>query len=304
VRRVLYCGSGWFPVVDAIRARLPDSAALEVWDRRRPLAAVLGEGIEVLLPSNAPVDAEAIAAGRALLLVQQPAVGVDGIDLAAARARGVPVCNAPATNGDAVAQAALLLILALARSLKRAGEAFRRAEIGTPIGVELTGRTLLLVGFGHSGRRLDAAARALGMEVLAARSTTSRAELLSLLGAADVVSIHCPLDARTRGMFDHGAFAAMKPGAFLVNCARGGIVDRGAALEALDSGRLGGLGLDTPFEEPWDPSDPLYARPDVIALPHVAGSTDAAYARIADVVATNVRRCFSGSGEPLLHRLV
>ena len=298
--KVVFCGSGWFEILDFIRARLPAGASLVAWDRVTPLTEALRDA-NVVLPSNAPFDRAAMEAPAELVLVQQPAVGMDGIDLAAARARGVPVCNAPGTNPPSVAEAALFLILALARRLKGAQRAFAEAHIGVPLGVELCGKTLLVVGLGQSGSRLARAAEALGMCVLAARSSTPRAELLAMCTQADVVSVHCPLTPATRGLIGAEALTAMKPGAFLVNCARGPIVDRGALADALASGRLGGVGLDVYWDEPWDPADPLLTREDVVTMPHVAGSTAEAFGRIADIVAENVRRVMSG--EPLLHRV-
>jgi phosphoglycerate dehydrogenase-like enzyme len=298
--KVVFCGSGWFEILDFFRARLPRDSSLVVWDRSEPLAAALRDA-HVLLPSNAVLDRAAIEAPRDLLLIQQPAVGTDAIDLVAARARGVPVCNAPGTNPPSVAEAALFLILALARRLRRAERAFAEARIGVPLGVALCEKTLLVVGMGQSGSRLARAAEALGMRVLGARSSTPRSELLALCTQADVVSVHCPLGPATRGMFDAEAFAAMKPGAFLVNCARGPIVERAALEHALKSGRLGGAGLDVYWEEPWNPSDALFQRDDVVTLPHIAGSTEEAFGHIADIVAENVRRV--AAGEPLLHRV-
>lgn len=298
--KVVFCGSGWFEILDFIRARLPAGASLVAWDRVTPLPEALRDA-NVILPSNAPLDRSAMEAPAELVLVQQPAVGTDGIDLAAARARGVPVCNAPGTNPPSVAEAALFLILALARRLKRAQRAFAEAHIGVPLGVELCGKTLLVVGLGQSGSRLARAAEALGMRVLGARSSTPRAELLAMCTQADVVSVHCPLTPATRGLIGAEALAAMRPGAFLVNCARGPIVDRGALAEALAGGRLGGVGLDVYWDEPWDPADPLLSRDDVVTMPHVAGSTEEAFGRIADIVAENVRRVIAG--DPLLHRI-
>src|SRR5829696_8407005 len=109
--RLLYCGSGWLPLVEQIRARLPAGAAIARWDRAAPLASAVGE-IDVLLPSNAAVTADVIAAAPRLRLIQQPAAGTDGIDRAAAAARGIPICNAPGTNHVAVAEHALFLLLA------------------------------------------------------------------------------------------------------------------------------------------------------------------------------------------------
>jgi len=298
--RLVFCGTGWFPVVDAIRERLPPGNTIGIRDTAKPIVEELRE-CEVILPSNARIDAEAIAAPKNLVLIQQPAVGHEGIDLAAARARGVPVCNAPGANTSSVVDATMFLILALARKTRVAARTFAEARIGVPLGVELEGKTLGLVGNGGSGSRVKRAAEGLGMHVRFVRSSDDRAAVLAMLAASDFVSIHCPLNERTRGMFDGSAFAAMKPGAYLVNCARGPIIDRRALEDALESGKLGGVGLDVFWHEPWDPSDPLYAREDVIVLPHIGGSTKEAFGRIADICAENVRRI--ASGEPLLHRI-
>ncbi|MEZ4296458.1 MAG: NAD(P)-dependent oxidoreductase [Polyangiaceae bacterium] len=298
--KVLFCGSGWFEIIDFFRERLPPGAELVVWDREAPLAEVVRD-VGVVLPSNAGLPRDAIFAARELVLVQQPAVGVDGIDLAAARERGIPVCNAPGTNPPSVAETALLLILALARRLKKAERMFVEARIGGPLGMELCEKTLLVIGMGQSGSRVARAAEGLGMRVLSARSSTSRSELLAMCTQADVVSVHCPLTPGTRGLIGAEVLASMKPGALLVNCARGPILDREAVSAALASGHLGGLGLDVYWEEPWDPADPLFARDEVITMPHIGGSTVESFSRIADIVAENVRRILAG--EPVLHRI-
>src|SRR5438874_4984181 len=132
------------------------------------------------------------------------------------------------------------------------------------------------------------------MNVESVRSADGRAGLLRALPRADFASIHVPLTNETRALFDDDAFAAMRPGAFLVNVARGGIVDRAALDRALGSGRLGGVGLDVFWEEPWNPRDPLFSGENVVALPHVAGSTEEAFGRIADVCAHNVEAIVRG----------
>lgn len=298
--QVVFCGTGWFPVVEAIRERLPKGCAIRVRDVSRPIAEEVKDA-RVILPSNARIDAGVIAAAPSLILIQQPAVGHEGIELSAAQARGVPVCNAPGTNSAAVAEAALLLLLASARRARGLERSFAQATIGVPVGVELDHKTLGLIGLGQSGRRVARAAEALGMKVVAVRSDSSRADFEALLAASDFVSIHCPLTPATRGLFDRRAFAAMKRGAFLVNCARGAIIDRPALEEALQAKQLGGVGLDVFWEEPWDPQDPLFLRDDVVTLPHVGGSTEEAFVRIATIVAENVRRVMHG--EALLHRI-
>jgi len=298
---IVFCGTGWLPMVDAVRERLPEGASLRVRDPDRPMAEEVADA-HVILPSNGRIDAAAIRGATNLRLIQQPAVGVDMVDLEAARARGVPVCNAPGANADALAQNALLLILALARRLPEARRAFAERRIGVPLGRELTGKVLGLVGMGRSASRLAAAAGALGMEVVSVRSTSSRQELEALLARADFVSLHCPLTPETRGLIGDPEFRLMKPDACLVNCARGPIIEREALEAALAEGRLGGVGLDVFWEEPWDPDEPLFAREDVVTLPHIGGSTVEVFARVADLVAENIRRLLAG--EALLHRVV
>jgi phosphoglycerate dehydrogenase-like enzyme len=167
-----------------------------------------------------------------------------------------------------------------------------------PLGIELAGRTLGIIGMGRVGSAVAERARALGMRVISLGRGGDRA---AFFAACDAISIHCPLTDDTRGLVDAAAFAAMKPGALLVNLARGGVIDRAALVEALRGDRLGGVGLDVHWTEPPDPGDPLYADPRVVALPHIAGSTEEAFARIADVVASNIARL--ERGEPLVNRV-
>ncbi|HTJ44989.1 MAG TPA: NAD(P)-dependent oxidoreductase [Kofleriaceae bacterium] len=299
--RILFCGSGWLPIVDLIRAGAPSDEVI-VWDRERSLAETIDEvNPAVILPSNGIIDAAAIAAAKDLVLIQQPAAGYEGIDLAAAKARGIPVCNAPGANQVAVAEAALFLLLACARKFPAAKQAFARAEIGGPLGVELAGKTIGVIGMGRTGRALAERAAALGMRVEPLDSTASPALRARFFAACDAYSIHCPLTAATRGMLDDAAFAAMRPGAIVINVARGAIIDRGALERALDGGKLGGVGLDVFWAEPWDAEDALYKDPRVVTLPHVAGSTKEAFTRIAAIVCDNIRRVTRN--EALTHRV-
>jgi phosphoglycerate dehydrogenase-like enzyme len=299
--RLLFCGSGWLPIVDLIATRLPAEDTIEVWDRSRRLTEVIADA-DVVLPSNAVLTAEVIAAATRCRLIQQPAAGHDKIDLAAARARDLPVCNAPGANHVAVAEAAIFLLLACARRLPAAQGAFARREIGVPLGVELAGKTLGIVGPGRTGTAVAERARALGMTVRTLGRAATTDERRAFFAACDAITIHCPLTDATRGLVGADAFTAMKPGAMLVNVARGAVIDRAALAAALAGGRLGGAGLDVVWSEPWDPLDPLFADPRVVVLPHVAGSTEEAFLRIAEIVWENLGRL--RRGEPLLHRIV
>lgn len=298
--RALFCGSGWHSFVKIIERALPPGSEVDIWDRARPLERVVVD-YDVVLPSNGPITATVIEAASRLRLIQQPAVGTENIDLEAARARGVPVCNAPGQSGPAVAELALFLMLALLRRAPEAQVAFGRATIGSTIGRELAGRTLGIIGMGVTGTALARLGEGVGMKVTAVKSGRSDAEWEKFLREADVVSLHCPLTPATRGLMDDRAFSLMKPGALIINCARGPVIDRAALERALDSGHLGGAGLDVFWDEPWDPADPLYQRPNVVVMPHVGGSTEENMARMAAIVATNVTRVFRG--EPLLHRI-
>jgi len=297
---VLFCGSGWLPIVDAIAARLPAGVALATWDRTLSLVDSVAE-VDVLLPSNAHVTDDVIRAATRLRLVQQPAAGTEGIARTAIAERGIPLCNAPGTNHVSVAEAALLLLLSLARRAPVAQQMFRERVIGAPLGVELAGKTLGIIGMGRSGTAFAERATALGMQVRSLGRGASAIDRAAFFAACDAISIHCPLTPETRGLVDAHAFAALRDGAFVINVARGGVIDRPALVAALAANRLGGVGLDVHWDEPPDPDDPLYRDPRVVALPHVAGSTVEAFARIADVVAENIARL--ERGETLRHRL-
>ena len=248
----------------------------------------------MILPSNAHIDRQIIRAAPRLALIQQPAAGYEGIDLAAAEECGIPVCNAPGANPISVAEAALHLMLRLMRRQNEASIGFAQAIVGEPVGRELSGKHLGIVGMGRSGRHLAAVGSALGMEVAGATSQTSPDALRELLSQSDVISLHCPLTERTLGLIDERAFAVMKPDAVLINCARGPIIDRSALDRALARDAIGGVGLDVFWDEPWAPDDPLFGDPRVVTMPHTAGSTVESYSRIAGIVSENVARIAAG----------
>jgi len=298
--KLLFCGSGWLPIVDLIATRLPAEDRIERWDRARPLVEAVADA-DVLLPSNAVITSEVIAAAVRCKLIQQPAAGHDKIDLAAARARDLPVCNAPGANQVAVAELALFLLLAVARRLPAAQAAFAARTIGEPLGVELSGKTLGIIGPGRTGTAVAERAGAFGMTVRSLGRGAGGDERAAFFAGCDAISIHCPLTDATRGLVGAEAFAAMKPGAMLINVARGAVIDRAALGAALAENRLGGVGLDVVWSEPWDPADPLFADPRVVVLPHVAGSTEEAFDRIARVCADNILRV--SRGEEPLHRV-
>jgi len=253
-----------------------------------------------------------IAAAPRLRLIQKIGVGVNTIDLDAAQARDIAVCNLPGTNARAVAELTLTLMLAVLRRLPRFDAAMRCGEWSDPdlqdgIG-ELGGRTVGLVGYGAIPRLLAPVLAALGCRVIYT-CRTPRCDAIgdyrpldALLAEADVISLHVPLVAETEHLIDAAALARMKPGAVLVNTARGGLVDQTALTKALAEGKLAGAGLDVFVHEPHDATEPLFQLPNVVLTPHIAWLTTGTFDRSFALAAENCRRL--ATGEPLLHRVV
>jgi len=268
------------------------------------------KGADILIPTMEKCGQAALDAcgpGKPQL-VYQPAAGYDVVDVAAFKAAGIPVCYAPGSNANAVAEATVLLMLASVRRLKEALRYVADARLGTPPGIELRGRRLLIVGMtGASGSRLREICEAgFGMSVSGTNSTTPREEFEKLLGEADVVSLHCPLNEHTRGLIGETELAFMKPGSLLVNIARGPVIDRDALEAALSSesrNQLGGFACDVFWNEPADPNDPLLARDNVFVTPHFAAASDEFYDEIARRCAVNAHAIATRDLESLLARL-
>ncbi len=269
---------------------------------------------EVLWHVLTPVTADHLAAAPRLRLVQKIGVGVNTIDLEAAAARGVAVCNMPGTNSRAVAEMTLLLMLACLRRLVVFDRLTRRGEgWDWPLSLEgelgeLAGRTVGLAGMGAVPRLLAPVLEAMGAEVIYTARHRHRdvpwrwCEKSELLARAEILSLHVPLTPETAGWLDVRAMAAMRPGAILINTARGGLVDEAALLRHLASGRIAAAGLDVFAEEPVAPDHPLLAMENVVCAPHVAWFTTGTVARSLEVAVENCRRL--ADGRPLLHRVV
>ncbi|GLC46125.1 hypothetical protein PLESTB_001192700 [Pleodorina starrii] len=298
---VWWCYDGWHPAADRLERLLPPWALLKRMDPSRPLADQVSRA-RVLIPTTGLVTAADIYAAADLRLVAQPAAGYNNIDVEAARARGVPVTIAPGYNSRSVAEVSLMMMLMLSRKVDEARAVFAgRRPIGEPVGRELAGKTLGIVGMGQVGRCLAEAARGLGMQVLGVTSRSPRSDLEHLLAASHIVSLHCPLTPATRGLIGERELGLMRPDAILINAARGSVVQRDALAAALTAGRLAGVGLDTHWLEPAPVDDPLYADPRVLALPHLGSISAEVYDRFAAVLAENIVRV--REGRELLHRL-
>ena len=251
------------------------------------------------------VTAEVMDACAELGLIVTRSSGHDHIDLAAARARGIVVCNVPDYGAHMIAEHAFALMLAVARNVCRGNERYkreRRFDDSGLGGVELYGKTLGVIGVGRIGRHTVRIGKGFGMavlaydvahdEVLAAGAGFSYLPLEEVLAASDMISVHVPLLPSTRHLIDAAALAHVKPGAILVNTSRGAIVDTAALREALASGRLRGAGLDVLEDERTVYHD--FGDLNVVVTPHLGWYTEEARDRIMDITLSNLRAWLQG----------
>ncbi|MGB3562976.1 MAG: hydroxyacid dehydrogenase, partial [Thermoanaerobaculia bacterium] len=275
-------------------------------EERPRLAELIADFDALVVRSMTTVDAPLLAAGERLKVVGRAGVGVDNVDVAAATERGILVVNAPTANLMSAVEHTFALLLALARNVPAAERSLRAGEWSRKEfqGVELHGRTLGVVGLGRIGQQVAARARAFGMKVVAydpfldaavaKRLDIELMEIEDLVAAVDIVTLHIPLTEQTRNLLSRERLAKMKPGALLINCARGGVVDEAALLEALDEGWLAGAALDVFAQEP-PTGSPWLEHPRVVITPHIGAQTREAQERVATETARMVLAALDGS---------
>jgi D-3-phosphoglycerate dehydrogenase len=263
------------------------------------LLSVVGDYDALIIRGRTKVTPEVFAAAKKLKVVGRAGVGVDNINLEAAKAFGVTVVNAPKSTTLAVAELTLGLLFAVARSIPLADSAMKKGEwIKKQLeGVELHGKILGIIGMGNIGSALGRMAAGLGMKVIGYDPNRSEEEieacgaeqvtLKELLSAADFISLHIPLNDSTRSMINAQTLALMKKGVRLVCAARGGVVDEAALLEALNTGQVAAAGLDVFSKEP-PGLTALVAHPNVVATPHIGAQTEEAQVRASEDIATEV----------------
>ena len=272
--------------------------------------------VQALVLRGSPLlSARVLGAAQGLRIVAKNGAGIDSVDLDAARRLGIAVAVAAGGNADAVAEHALALMLALVRELPGRDRRVRAGGWGSlgPPGRDFRGSMLGLVGYGAIGRATARMATALGAQVIVYRLSggtgdadgfTLEPELPKLLARSDIVSLHCRLDASTRGLIGARELTLMKPGALLVNTARGAVIDEPALVAALRSGQLGGAGLDTFTTEPLPAGHALLALDNVILTPHVAGTTRDSARRVALMTAQNIVDHLAGRELAAANRVV
>jgi len=305
--KILFLGKTFPSSRDHLRSFLPGDCITDAWPQEVQAREIRAE---VLIPTMCRVDAPLMDVVRPRL-IQQFGVGLEGVDVPAATTRRIPVANVSAAdtgNATAVAELALMHLLVLFRRYREAREGVRAGLLGEPVGETLAGKTAAVIGLGAVGREVAARLHALGLRVIAVgrdrlppgsppASNVDEyfpvAEMRSALAQADCVVVCASLNDATRGLLGERELAAMRRGGFLVNIARGPVVQYEALRTALRTGRLAGAGLDVFWEEPIDPTDPIL-RENVSVTPHVGGITHSSYTSIARAVADNVERLRRG----------
>ena len=261
-------------------------------------------GAEVVISNKVRLDGTRLRQARQLRLICIAATGTNNVDLEAARELGIAVCNVLAYATPSVVEHVFTQLLALVRHSREYDARMRRQDwpraahfcLLEPTIHELAGKTLGIVGYGELGQGVARVAEAFGMEILLAQRPggapqAGRIPLMELLPRVDVLSLHCPLTEQTRNLIGQAQLAAMKPGAILINTARGGMVDETALLQALEGGRLGGAALDVLGEEPPRSGNPLLEAglPNLIVTPHIAWASVEARQRLVAELVANIR---------------
>ncbi len=298
------------PAVAILEAAGCDIHYMEPYPSAAAVAALSGQvQADAILSRQGPVMAAAMDASARLRIVARHGVGVDDVDIPAATARGILVTRAPGSNTTAVAEHTIALILALAKDLRPlatsiGGGAWRGAATKVR---DIAGLRLGLLGYGAIGRAVAAMAAPFGMVISAYDPSKNdavfppvrrAATLEALCAEADVLSVHCPYAPATRHIVNAASLAAMPRGGYVINTARGGIVDEDALAAALDSGHIAGAGLDVFENEPPRPDHPLRNHPHVLPTPHVAGVTDGSLVNMGVMAAECIAATLTGGVVP------
>lgn len=277
------------------------------------------KGFDVLIPTMSIVNKEQLAEADHLRLIQQCGAGLEGVDIQAAEGLNIRVANVPtgiSGNADSVAELGIYLMIGLSRNFRQMALSFSNGQMGAPRGRALSGKTVGLIGLGGIGRALAKRLKNFDVHLIGIKShepqkakeelglewAGSPSEMDVLLNKSDYVVLCLPLTSESRHMINRKSFQTMKRDAFLINLSRGGLVDRDALEYALATEQIAGAGLDVFWEEPVDPNDPIF-KYNVLATPHIAGSTDISVNGILKAVVENIRRLEKGQ-EPLYYKTI
>ena len=301
--------------IELLRAR--DDVEVILADNSDPTTlARLIPGVHGIAVRTAKLSADLLSLSQDLEVVSRHGVGCDNVDVAHLSKRSIPVAIAAGANSTSVAELTFAMMLTLTRRLRDLDQAVRANNFSARsklLAMELEGSNLLIIGFGRIGRKVAARARAFGMSVTVADIELDHTlanelgckgveDFQSDLSDTDILSIHVPLNDSTRNLVSDQILSQLKPGAILLNCARGGILDEAALLKVLENGHLAGAGLDVFSIEPPPPNNPilraLLAREDVVLAPHAGAASTGAMRAMAIMAAQNILDCFDGVLKP------
>lgn len=268
------------------------------------------KGFDVLIPTMSAVNRNHLVGSDRLQLIQQCGAGLEGVDLQAAAEMNIRVANVPTDisgNADSVAELGIYMMIGLSRNFRKMASSLSNRQMGVPQGRALSGKTVGIIGLGGIGRALARRLKAFDVHLIGIKRHNPQEakgklglewvgtpeDMKELLGRSDYVVLCLPLTPESRNMMGRHNVDMMKRDSFLINLSRGGLVDRGALEDALAAEKIGGAGLDVFWEEPPDPDDPIF-KYNVMATPHIAGTTDVSIRGIVKAVAENVRRLETG----------
>lgn len=317
VTRVLFCGPYWPASTNYTKEYLQNYSFIQVDEVGLEQVPDVIHNYNICVVKNRRIDSDIIAKATQMKIIMQYGVGLEGVDVNAATEHKIKVARIPgSTTGNAVACAemAIYLTLGVLRKQKEMDTAVNEKDLGLPVGETIFGKTILILGFGAIGVEVAKRLRPFGVKILATKrnwsSDTLPCEIDGLVdkkggpqdmyefaGEADIVITCMTLNNESVGIVDHKFLSAMKKGSYLVNIARGRLLDYKAVFNHLESGHLGGLGIDVAWTEPFDPEDPILKFSNVIITPHVAGITEYSYRTMAKVVGDVALKLHSG--EPI-----
>ena len=305
--KIVLCSTHFPHCSEVLRNHLPDDTIIAC-----PAEDVLQatQDADVVVPTMHRVDAEIIR-NTSASMIHQFGVGLEGVDIPVATEQGILVANVPghegAGNAASVSEHTIFLMLALARNFPQAAENIRKNVLGVPMGKGLLGKTVAIIGVGSIGTELATRLRTFGVRMLGIKLHPTDEiknefgfdflggpdDLDHVLAEADFVALAVPVTPQTRGVIGAKALSTMKSTAYLINVGRGPVIDHDALVAALEQKEIAGVGMDVFWDEPTDPTDPLFQY-NVIATPHTAGVTDLSYNDIARGLAANVNRLRAG----------
>lgn len=304
--KILFPGGRWGDLTERLESKLPDCQIVHC-----PPEAIL-ENISdasLIIPAMNRITAEIMDAGKMLKIIHQAGVGLEGVDIPAATERNIMVANVPSLgsgNAESVAEVAVLHMMLHTRRYHKSQEFLKDKKLGQPAGTTLYGKTIGIIGIGNIGKTLARRLKPfevtlLGVELFATEEMKQefgfewldKSDLGYLFENCDIVVCTAGYTPDQKGLIDKSLFDRMKPGAYFINVARGGFVDRETLEYALQNGKVEGIGLDVFWEEPVDPDDPIFQM-NVTATPHIGAATDTGYEGIATKLSENVRRLQNG----------